>query len=86
MLVEGIFGKPIASTEGNYIVEGLSRRPKYYIDENIIKDNNKFGRPTYRIDRNYIREGMYKRPNYYIDGDLIREKNQFGRVVDRMRK
>ena len=86
VIVEGMFGKPMASTEGNFIVEGMYGRPKYYIDGDIIRENNQFGRPAYRIDGNYIREGMYGRPKYYIDGDLIRENNQFGRVVGRRRK
>ena len=68
------------------IVEGMYGRPKYYIDGDIIRENNQFGRPAYRIDGNYIREGMYGRPKYYIDGDLIRENNQFGRVVGRRKK
>ena len=83
---EGMFGKPAASTEGNFIVEGMYGRPKYYIDGDIIRENNQFGRPAYRIDGNYIREGMYGRPKYYIDGDLIKENNQFGRVVGRRKK
>ena len=70
-----MFGKPSVSTG-----------PKYYIDGDIIRENNQFGRPAYRIDGNYIREGMYGRPKYYIDGDLIRENNQFGRVVGRRKK
>lgn len=86
VIVEGMFGKPMASTEGNFIVEGMYGRPKYYIDGDIIRENNQFGRPAYRIDGNYIREGMYGRPKYYIDGDLIRENNQFGRVVGRRKK
>ena len=86
VISEGMFGKPIASTEGNFIVEGMYGRPKYYIDGDIIRENNQFGRPAYRIDGNYIREGMYGRPKYYIDGDLIKENNQFGRVVARRRK
>ncbi|MEE1149467.1 MAG: hypothetical protein UH242_00745, partial [Methanobrevibacter sp.] len=86
VISEGMFGKPIASTEGNFIVEGMYGRPKYYIDGDIIRENNQFGRPAYRIDGNYIREGMYGRPKYYIDGDLIKENNQFGRVVGRRRK
>ena len=86
VIVEGMFGKPMASTEGNFIVEGMYGRPKYYIDGDIIRENNQFGRPAYRIDGNYIREGMYGRPKYYIDGDLIKENNQFGRVVGRRRK
>ena len=65
MISEGMFGKPIASTEGNFIVEGMYGRPKYYIDGDIIRENNQFGRPAYRIDGNYIREGMYGRPKYY---------------------
>ena len=86
VIVEGMFGKPMASTEGNFIVEGMYGRPKYYIDGDIIRENNQFGRPAYRIDGNYIREGMYGRPKYYIDGDLIKENNQFGRVVARRKK
>ena len=86
VIVEGMFGKPMASTEGNFIVEGMYGRPKYYIDGDIIRENNQFGRPAYRIDGNYIREGMYGRPKYYIDGDLIKENNQFGRVVGRRKK
>ena len=81
-----MFGKPSVSTEGNFIVEGMYGRPKYYIDGDIIRENNQFGRPAYRIDGNYIREGMYGRPKYYIDGDLIKENNQFGRVVGRRKK
>ena len=83
VIVEGMFGKPMASTEGNFIVEGMYGRPKYYIDGDIIRENNQFGRPAYRIDGNYIREGMYGKPKYYIDGDLIKENNRFGRVVGR---
>ena len=86
VIVEGMFGKPMASTEGNFIVERMYGRPKYYIDGDIIRENNQFGKPAYRIDGNYIREGMYGRPKYYIDGDLIKENNQFGRVVGRRRK
>ena len=86
VIVDGMFGKPMASTEGNFIVEGMYGRPKYYINGDIIRENNQFGRPAYRIDGNYIREGMYGRPKYYIDGDLIKENNQFGRVVGRRKK
>ena len=86
VISEGMFGKPSVSTEGNYMVEGICGRPKYYIDGDIIRENNQFGRPAYRIDGNFIREGMYGRPKYYIDGDLIRENNQFGRVVGRRKK
>ena len=86
VIVEGMYGKPALSREGNYIVEGMYGRPKYYIDGDIIRENNQFGRPIYHIDGNYIREGMYGKPKYYIDGDLIKENNQFGRVVGRKRK
>ena len=44
VIVEGMFGKPMASTEGNFIVEGMYGRPKYYIDGDLIKENNQFGR------------------------------------------
>lgn len=86
IIVEGMFGKPLASTEGNFIVEGMFGRPKYHIDGNIIRENNQFGKPAYRIDGNYIREGMFGKPKYYIDGDLIKENNQFGRVVGRKKR
>ena len=86
VIVEGMFGKPLVSTEGNFIVEGMFGRPKYYVDGDIIRENNQFGRPAYRIDGNYIREGMFGRPKYYIDGDLIKENNQFGKVVGRKKR
>ena len=86
IISEGMFGKPAASTEGNFIVEGMYGRPKYYIDGDIIRENNQFGKPAYRIDGNYIREGMFGKPKYYIDGDLIRENNQFGKVVARKKR
>ena len=86
IIVEGMFGKPLLSREGNYIVEGMFGRPKYYIDGDIIRENNQFGKPAYKIDGNYIREGMFGKPRYYIDGDLIKENNQFGRVVGRKKR
>ena len=86
VISEGMFGAPAVSIQDNFIYEGMYGRPKYYIDGDIIRENNQFGRPAYRIDGNYIREGMFGRPKYYIDGDLIRENNQFGKVVGRKRK
>ena len=46
VIVEGMFGKPMASTEGNFIVEGMYGSPKYYIGGDILRDNNQFGRPA----------------------------------------
>lgn len=86
IITNGYFGEPALSTEGNFIVEGMYGRPKYYIDGDIIREKNQFGKPAYRIDGNYIREGMYGKPKYYIDGDLIKENNQFGKVVGRRKK
>ena len=81
-----MFGAPEVSRKGNFIVEGMHGRPKYYVDGDVIREKNQFGRPVYHIDGNYVREGMYGKPKYYIDGDLIRENNQFGKVVGRKRK
>ena len=86
VISEDMFGKPAVSIEGNFVYEGMYGRPKYYVDGDIIREDNQFGRPAYRIDGNYIREGMFGRPKYYIDGDLIRENNQWGKVVGRKRK
>ena len=86
LILEGMYGAPAASTQGNFIVEGMYGRPKYYVDGDILRENNQFGKPAYRIDGNYIREGMFGKPKYYIDGDLIRENNQFGKVVGRKKK
>ena len=83
---EGMLEAPLVSIKDNFIYEGIYGRPKYYIDGDIIRENNQFGKTAYRIDGKYIREGMFGKPKYYIDGDLIRENNQFGKVVGRRKK
>lgn len=48
VIIEEMFGKPSVPTEGNYIVEGMYGRPKYYIDGDLIRQNNQFGKVVCR--------------------------------------
>lgn len=58
------------------IVDGMSGRPQYQIDGNIIRDRNNYGRPQYQVDGNIIRDSNnHGRPAYRIDGKYIKDPN-----------